>query len=68
MSNDAAVRVVVEESGPGSISLPDRLDMVDDGDDDERKTGTWQTDGFADADHQISIVIRDMGAGSVDID
>jgi len=59
---DAAVRLDVRGSGPGSVSAPARLERTRSGDGDE---GTWETPGYASADHKIEIVIDDLGSGDV---
>ncbi len=63
--DDAAVQVIVRDSGSGSVSVPPSFDQVERGDDDE---GVWQTPGFEDAADQIIITLRDVGSGSIRIE
>jgi hypothetical protein len=67
LPDDAAARVEVDDEGSGVVVLPPRLDRVDDGNDDDRDTGTWETDGFDNADHQIIITVREMGSGAITV-
>ncbi len=64
---DAAVRVVVERGGSGSVNVRGGFDLVDDGGDNDRDTGVWETSGFQAAAHTIVITIADLGSGSVSI-
>ena len=61
---DAAVRLDVRDSGSGSVSVPSWLERTRSGDRDE---GTWETPGYASADHKIEIVIDELGSGSVQV-
>lgn len=64
---DAAVRLEVQDEGTGPVNVPGDFRLVDDGDDNERNTGTWETEGFDDAAHQIIVTVRNMGSGPVTI-
>lgn len=59
---DAAVRLEVREGGSGSVRVPSGFERTRSGDDDE---GTWETPGYASADHKIDIVVVDLGSGDV---
>ena len=59
----AGVRVVVRDSGSGSVSVPGGYDMVSDGNDDDRDTGTWESENYADAEYRIKITFEG-GSGS----
>jgi hypothetical protein len=59
---DAAVRLDVREGGSGNVRVPAGLERTRSGDDDE---GTWETPGYASADHKIEIVVVDLGSGDV---
>ena len=61
--DQAAVRVEIRDRASGSVSIPSRFDLIDDGGDNDRDTGIWQTEGFDGAEHQIEIVV-DPGSGS----
>ncbi|GAB4477262.1 MAG: hypothetical protein Kow00124_20230 [Anaerolineae bacterium] len=63
--DDAAVRVIVRDSGSGEVSVPPGFDQVARGSDDE---GTWQTPGFEGAADQIIITLQDVGSGSIRIE
>jgi len=60
----AAVRLDVRDSGSGSVNVPGHFERTRRGDDDE---GTWETPGFGAAEHQIEIVIEDVGSGSINV-
>lgn len=60
-----AVRLEVRDSGSGSVNLPAWLKEVrvyDDG-----KEGTWETAGFDQAVHKLTIICDDLGSGSFNI-
>ena len=59
----AAVRVVIRDPASGSVSVPSRFELIDDGGDGDRDTGIWQTKGYDAAERQIEIVF-DPGSGS----
>jgi hypothetical protein len=62
---DAAVRVDVRDSGSGRVRVHSRLQPVREGTNGDE--GTWETPGFEDADHKITIVIEDVGSGDVEV-
>jgi hypothetical protein len=64
----AAVRLIVEDSGSGGLSVGGGLEQVDDAGDDERNTGTWETPGYDQADTHILITVDSMGSGHVSVD
>jgi hypothetical protein len=59
--DNAAVRLEILDDGSGSLSLPSWLVRVD-GRDDE---GTWQSDGFAEAEYQITIRLEEVTSGDI---
>ena len=59
----AAVRLVIRDGGLGSVRIPSRFDLIDDGGDRDSDTGIWETAGFDGAEHQIEIDF-DPGSGS----
>lgn len=61
---NAAVRVEVQDEGAGSVSLASSLKKISGT---SAKKGVWETDGFASAKNKISIVIKDVSAGSINI-
>lgn len=63
----AAVRVEVRESGSGSVSMQGGLYLIDDGGDDDPKTGIWESPGFEGARHQIRITLSNQGSGSFSV-
>jgi hypothetical protein len=59
-----AVRVEVRDEGSGSVSLPRGWETVREGDDDE---GEWQTAGFDAASVRFTLIVTDLGSGSVTV-
>jgi hypothetical protein len=64
--DNAAVRVIVVNSGSGSVNISG-LQQVDDGGDDDNDTGTWETANFSSAADPIIITFEDIGSGSVTV-
>jgi hypothetical protein len=60
----AAVRLDVRESGSGRVRVPSQFERTRRGDDDE---GTWETPGYASADHKVEIIVEDLGSGDVEV-
>ncbi len=60
---DAAVRVEVQDSGSGLVTLRAELERLN-GTGDE---GVWQTPGYSLAEKQIEIVVTDLGSGNLDV-
>jgi hypothetical protein len=58
-----AVQVLVDDAGSGSVRVPGSFTLVDDGGDDDRDTGTWESSGFSSAMHKI-IIVFEGGSGS----
>ena len=63
----AAVRLEVRDSGSGSVNVPGNMTLVDRLDEDEPKEGIWETDGFDDAAHQITITVTSAGSGPINV-
>jgi hypothetical protein len=63
VASGAAVQVVVDDAGSGSVRVPSSFTLVDDGGDDDRDTGTWESSGFGSATYKIMIVFEG-GSGS----
>ncbi len=61
---EAAVRLEVKSVSSGSLNLAFSLGRVSGTDPDE---GVWETDGFADAEHQISIVVETIASGTFEL-
>lgn len=59
----AAVRVVIRDGGSGSVRIPSRFDLIDNGGDRDSDTGIWETPAYDRAEHQIEIIF-DPGSGS----
>jgi hypothetical protein len=59
----AGVRLVVRNSGSGSVRVPNGYTLVSDGGDNDDDTGTWESEGYADAELRIQITY-DGGSGS----
>jgi hypothetical protein len=51
----AGVRLVVRDSGSGSIHVPDGYTLVSDGRDDDEDTGTWESEDYDDSEFSIEI-------------
>jgi hypothetical protein len=66
LSDDAGVRVVVDDRGSGGVRLPADYDLVDDMNDDDRDTGIWETDDYDEARYQIEIRF-DPGSGTLTV-
>jgi hypothetical protein len=62
--DDVALRLEVKSVAAGSINLMLPLVRITGTDPDE---GIWETDGFAAAEHQISIVVESIGAGMLEL-
>ena len=66
IGDTAAVRVEVQDSGSGSVRMPNGWEQIEDGDDDE---GVWESATFADSeDRQFVIVVREVGSGSIEVE
>ncbi len=63
--NGAAVHLEVRNHGSGSVNHSGALARVSGGSD--GKTGVWETSGFASATHKITIIARDLGSGSFNL-
>ncbi len=59
----AGVCLVVDNSGSGSIRVSNGYMLVSDGGDNDDDTGTWESEGYADAELRIQITY-DGGSGS----
>ena len=59
----AAVRVLVNDSGSGSVSLPDGFTRV--GGFAGQDAGVWETTAYENAAYQISITISNLGTGDI---
>ncbi len=64
--DQAAVRVIVLDSGSGSVNLSG-LRQVDNGGDNDDDTGTWETAGFSNSPNPIILIFEDLGSGSVTV-
>jgi len=59
----SAVRVEVMDSGSGSLNLPGSLTHISG----DNNIGTWQSEGYDQANERILIKILDRGSGSISI-
>ena len=66
LATGQAFRVEVKKVSSGDVKLPSGLVRVEEGDDDDE--GIWETAGYADAPHQVLLIIEKLSSGSVDID
>jgi hypothetical protein len=66
LPDDVGVRLIVDDRGSGGVRLPANLDLVDDHGDDDRDTGTWESENFDDAAARIEISF-DPGSGTLTI-
>jgi hypothetical protein len=62
---DAAVRLRVLDDSSGDVRVPARFGMVDDGDDDDEDTGTWETRNYGEAANRITITVANMSSGDI---
>ena len=62
--DDAATRFTVSAGGSGTVTLPNDLRQVSDGQDNDDDTGTWETPNFSSAGAKIEITV-DLGSGRV---
>ena len=62
---NAAVHVEIKDNGSGSVSVGGGTARLSGKSNED--TGTWETPGFASAAHKITIVVNDVGSGSVSI-
>ena len=63
LPGDVGVRVVIRDSGSGSVRVPRSYDLVDDEGDNDSDTGIWESEGYSDAAYRIEISF-DPGSGS----
>ena len=61
--HNIGVRVVIRDSGSGSVHVPGSYTLVDDLGDDDRDIGIWESDGYNDALHRVEITF-DPSSGS----
>lgn len=61
--HNIGVRVVIRDSGSGSVHVPGTYTLVDDLGDDDRDIGIWESDGYNDALHRVEITF-DPSSGS----
>ncbi len=61
-----ALRVVVQNTGSGSVNLPTNLTQVG-GSSGRRQQGAWETTNFASAKPGLLITITSVGSGSINI-
>ncbi len=59
----AGVRLVVRNSGSGSVRVPDGYTLVSGGGDDDDDTGTWESENYDDSEFSIEITYKG-GSGS----
>ncbi len=57
------VRVVIHDSGSGSVHIPGNYTLVDDLGDDDQDIGIWESEGYDDALHRVEVTF-DPGSGS----
>ena len=63
LPEDSAAKIQVLDGGTGDLQLPDWISKVSGQED--RDEGVYQTDGFEDADHQLIIIVEDIGTGNI---
>ncbi len=59
----AGVRLIVHDSGSGSVRVPNGYELISDGGDNDDDTGTWESENYTDAELRIQITY-DGGSGS----
>ena len=65
LPESAAVHIEVQGSGSGSINVPGGLNRLSGSGRD--KTGVWESQGFAQAELKITIIVSDAASGSINI-
>ena len=63
VANNVGVRVVIRDSGSGSVHIPGSYTLVDDLGEDDRDIGIWESAGYDDAAHRVEITF-DPSSGS----
>ncbi len=61
--NNIGVRIVIRDSGSGSVHIPKNYTLVDNLGDDDRDIGIWESEGYDDAMHRVEVTF-DPGSGS----
>lgn len=61
--DDAAVKVEVLSGGTGNLNSPTRL--IKTSGETDRDEGVYQTNGFEEAQYQITIIVEDIGTGNI---
>ena len=64
VAQGTALHIDIQDSGSGSTSLPSGLTQTRSGKDDE---GTWETPGYSSAQNKVSIVVKNLGSGSLHV-
>ena len=67
LPDGVGLRLVVRDSGSGSVSPHPDMDLVDDLGDDDDDVGIWETPGYDSEEYQIEIVFGDAGSGSINL-
>ena len=62
---NAAVRFEVRDNGSGSVSVAPALTRQSGGGGSD--SGVWETSGFASAAHKITILVNNVGSGSISL-
>lgn len=60
---EAGVRLIVRDSGSGSVRVPTGYALVNDGGDNDEDTGTWESEDYDDSEVRIQITFKG-GSGS----
>ncbi|MGB2894655.1 MAG: DUF5668 domain-containing protein [Anaerolineales bacterium] len=61
--NNLGVRIVIRDSGSGSVHIPGNYTVVDDLGEDDRDIGIWESAGYDDATYRVEITF-DPSSGS----
>lgn len=59
----AAVRLEIMQNSSGSVNVPGWLRQASG----DAETGVWQSDGYGEAEHQISITVASVSSGNVTV-
>jgi hypothetical protein len=62
---DGPLRVEVRDSGSGQVRLPDDLAQVSAGDDEDE--GAWESRDYGAASIRVTIILDDVGSGSITV-
>lgn len=63
VADDVGVRLIIDDSGSGSVRIPGSYELVDDLSENDRDIGIWESENYGSASHRVEITF-DPGSGS----